>query len=102
MTLIAALTRYDVGNYVEDLFDVYIALLLIYILTNLLFSFGARPPYSPVLDSVLKFLRDVSEPYLRIFRRFIPAVGSIDLSPMLAIIVLGIVRAILVPLISGN
>jgi YggT family protein len=102
MTLIAAVTRFDVANYVQDLFDVYIAFLLIYILTNLVFSFGLRPPYSPTLDTVLKFLRDVSEPYLRIFRRLIPSFGGIDLSPMLALIVLGIVSRILVNLISGN
>lgn len=102
MTLLAAVTRGDVASYVEDLFGVYIACLLIYILTNLVFSFGLRPPYSRALNAVLAFLRDVSEPYLRIFRRFIPAFGGIDLSPMLAIIVLGIARAIIVPAISGN
>jgi YggT family protein len=102
MTLIAAVTRDDVASYVSDLFGVYLALLLIYILTNLVFSFGLRHPYSRALDAVLKFLRDVSEPYLRIFRRIIPSFGGIDLSPMLALIVLGIVSRILVNLISGN
>jgi YggT family protein len=102
MTLIAAVTRDDVASYVSDLFGVYLALLLIYILTNLVFSFGLRPPYSRALDAVLKFLRDVSEPYLRIFRRIIPSFGGIDLSPMLALIVLGIVSRIVVNLISGN
>lgn len=102
MTLLAAVTRGDVASYVEDLFGVYIACLLIYILTNLVFSFGLRPPYSRALNAVLGFLRDVSEPYLRVFRRFIPSFGGIDLSPMLAIIVLGIARAIIVPAISGN
>ena len=101
MTLIAALTRYDVANYVQDLFGVYIAFLLIYILANLVFSFGARPPYSQTLDAVLKFLRDICEPYLRIFRRLIPSFGGIDLSPMLALIVLGIADQIIVNLISG-
>lgn len=102
MTLLAAVTRLDVANYIEDLFAVYIACLLIYILTNLVFAFGLRPPYSRQLNAVLTFLREVCEPYLRIFRRFIPSFGGIDLSPMVAIIVLGIVRTILVNAISGN
>jgi YggT family protein len=102
MMVLAAVTRLDAANYVEDLFDVYLAFLLIYILTNLVFSFGLRPPYSVVLDAVLKFLRDVSEPYLRVFRRILPSFGAIDLSPMLAIIVLYIVRSLLFKLISGT
>ena len=51
----------------------------------MLFSFGLRPPYSRWSDAVLSFLRDVSEPYLRIFRKFIPPIGMFDLSPIVAI-----------------
>ena len=65
------------------------------------FAFGGRPPYSRGLDVVLNFLRDVSEPYLRIFRRFIPAIGMLDLSPFVAIIVLVVLRTVLVELIQG-
>ncbi len=99
--LLEAVSRANVSNFIGDLFDVYIALILIYILSNLLFSFGARPPYSRVMDALLGFLRDVSEPFLRIFRRLIPSMGAIDLSPMLAILVLIVVRAILVNAIGG-
>jgi YggT family protein len=99
--LLEAVTRANVASYIEDLFDVYIALILIYILSNLLFSFGSRPPYSRVLDAILGFLRDVSEPFLGIFRRLIPSMGAIDLSPMLAILVLIVVRTILVDAIGG-
>jgi YggT family protein len=99
--LVTAVTRGDIGQYVGDLFSVYIALILIYIIANLVLSFGARPAYSRTLDAVLGFLRDVSEPFLRIFRRFIPSMGGIDLSPILALIVLTVVRTIVVNLISG-
>lgn len=99
--LITAVSRLDIATYVGDLFSVYIALILIYIIANLVLSFGARPAYSRTLDAVLGFLRDVSEPFLRIFRRFIPSMGGIDLSPMLALIVLYVARTIVVNLISG-
>jgi YggT family protein len=99
--LITAAVRADIADYVGDLFSVYIALLLIYLIANLVLSFGARPAYSRTLDAVLGFLRDVSEPFLRIFRRFIPSMGGIDLSPILALIVLYVVRAIVVNLIRG-
>jgi YggT family protein len=99
--LLAAVTRVDIARYVNALFEVYIVLIFVYILLNLLFSFGVRTPYSRWSDVVLNFLRDVCEPYLRIFRRFIPPIGMFDLTPMIAIILLVIVRTIVVNLISG-
>jgi YggT family protein len=101
MTLAEAVTRVDVANYVSALFEVYILLIFVYILLNLLFSFGVRMPYSRFTNAVLGFLRDVCEPYLKIFRRFIPPIGMFDLTPMIAIIVLYIVQYIVVKLIQG-
>ena len=101
MTVIAALTRGDIANYVQALFLVYILLIFLYILLNMMFSLGLRPPYSRVMDSIMNFLRDVCEPYLKIFRRFIPPIGMFDLTPMIAIIVLWIVQMLVVSLIQG-
>jgi YggT family protein len=99
--LLADTARHDIANYVSGLFTVYIVLLFIYILLNLMFSLGVRPPYSRVSDAILGFLRDISEPFLRIFRRFIPPLGQMDLSPILGIILLYFVRYLLVSLING-
>jgi YggT family protein len=96
-----ALTRADVANYVSALFSVYIILIFVYILLNLLFSFGARPPYTRWSDAILSFLRDVSEPYLGLFRKFIPPIGMFDLSPMIGIFLLIIARQIIVNAIHG-
>jgi uncharacterized protein YggT (Ycf19 family) len=95
-----ALSRADIANYVRALFLVYILLILVYILTNIMFSFGMRPPYSRASDAVLNFLRDVCEPYLRLFRRLIPPIGMFDLSPILALILLGFLQTIIVNAIS--
>ena len=99
--LALATTRSDIASYVSALFEVYIGIIFVYILLNLLFSFGMRMPYSRYSDAFMNFLRDVSEPYLRLFRRFIPPLGAIDLSPMVAIIVLYFVRSLLVSVIQG-
>ena len=101
MTLIAAITRGDIANYVSALIFVYIVLIFIHILLSMLFSFGMRMPYARWTDAVLNFLREVCEPYLRLFRRFIPQLGAFDLSPMVAIIVLYVIRIVLVNLITG-
>ncbi len=101
MTLVLALTRVDVANYVNALFEVYILLIFIHILLNLMFSFGVRLPYSRWSDAILNFLRDVCEPYLRIFRRVIPPLGMFDLSPMIAIFVLVFLDRIVYGAIHG-
>ncbi|HLH66287.1 MAG TPA: YggT family protein [Solirubrobacteraceae bacterium] len=100
--LTAATVRYDIANYVGALLYVYIVLIFLHILIGLLLSFGMRLPYARWSDAVLGFLRDVSEPYLRLFRRVIPPIGAFDFSPMIAIILLYIVRRVLVNAIAGT
>ena len=96
-----ASARIDISNYVSALFTAYIIIIFIYVLLNMMFSLGVRPPYSRVTDAILGFLRDACEPYLRVFRRFIPPIGQIDLSPMVAIIVLYFVSSLIVDAIHG-
>jgi YggT family protein len=101
MMLVLASTRTQIGNYVDALFTVYILLIFVYILLNLMFSFGLRLPYARWSDAVMTFLRDVCEPYLKIFRRLIPPIGMLDLTPMIAIILLYVVRGFVVSAIQG-
>jgi YggT family protein len=62
-------------------------------------------PYYRWLDAVLNFVREVTDPYLNLFRRFMPALrvggAGLDLSPMVATFVLIIVGRIVVTLIQG-
>jgi uncharacterized protein YggT (Ycf19 family) len=101
MTLLAAVTRDDVAGYVDAVFLVYSLLIIVYVLLSMIFSLGARIPYSRFTDAILTFLRDVSEPFLQIFRKFIPLIGPLDLSPLVALIVLNVVRVIVVNAIAG-
>lgn len=101
MTFVLASARTEVAGYLSTLIYVYTLLIVLYIVVQLLFAFGVRPPYSRGSDAVLSFLRDVCEPYLRVFRRFIPMVGSFDFSPIVAIIVLSLVGNLIVSLIHG-
>ena len=99
--LLTAVSRNDIANYVGWVFYVYILIIFLYILVNWLLAAGVRPPYSRVSDAVLTFLKDTSEPYLRLFRRFIPPLGMIDFSPIVAIIVLYFLRYIVTQAIAG-
>jgi YggT family protein len=101
VTLILALTRNNIADYVQALFRVYSLIIIAYIVSSLFFAFGGRIPYSRWSRAILDFLRDVSEPLLRPFRAILPNIGPLDLSPMLAIIALNIVGAIVVNIIRG-
>jgi YggT family protein len=94
--LLAAIDRNDIADYVNAVFLVY----LILILVRILLSWIPRMPYNPVLHAVVTFVHDVTDPYLRLFRRILPPLGTggfgLDLSPIIAIIVLYIVQAIVV------
>lgn len=96
-----ALDRGDVATYVNALFIVYIVL----IFCNILVSYVPRMPYNPALRAVLDFIAETTNPYLNLFRRFLPPVGgagfALDLSPMIGIIVLFVVQALVVNLIAG-
>ena len=70
-------------TFVNVFVSVYSLLILLYIVASWL-----RLPYSPWLNRVQRFLYDVCNPYLRLFRRVLPPLGPLDLSPVLAVIVL--------------
>jgi YggT family protein len=62
---------------------VYTLLILAYIITA-----WVRLPYSPWLNRIQRFLYDVCEPYLRLFRRILPTFGPLDLSPVVGVLFL--------------
>ncbi len=77
-------------TFVNVFITVYTLVILAYIVTSWL-----RLPYSPWLNRIQRFLYDVSEPYLRLFRRVLPSMGPLDLSPMVGIVALIIFRVVL-------
>jgi YggT family protein len=96
-----AAVRDDIARYVDALFTVYLILIFAYVVVSIMYSVGIRPPYSRWWNGVVDFLRSVVEPYLRIFRRVLPMFGPLDLSPMVATIVLIVVWRIVVSAIQG-
>ncbi len=96
-----ATVRTQIADYLTALIDVYSVLLIAYVITSVLFSLDVRVPYSRWSNAVLSFLRDVSEPYLRVFRRVIPALGPLDLSPFVGLIVLQLVGQLVINAIHG-
>ena len=86
----------SIQRFVDVFVLVYILLIFAYILTS-----WFRMPYSPWLNRIQRFLYDVCEPYLRIFRRFLPALGPLDLSPIVAVFSLIILNQIVVAILES-
>jgi YggT family protein len=97
-----ASARTEIADVLSSILYVYGIIIFLYIVVQLLFNAGLRPPYSRTSGAVLQFLRDVCEPYLRLFRRLMPGMGGWDFSPMLALLTLYVVnRVIVLDLIHG-
>lgn len=83
-----------IAGYVQALFWVYYVLIII----RIIFSWIGIPSQKQVLV-FFRFVYDVTDPYLRIFRRFIPSMGGIDFSPMIAMLALVLIERIVVSII---
>jgi YggT family protein len=85
----------SVQNFVQVFTLVYFLLIFAYILMS-----WVRLPYSIWMSRIQRFLYDVCEPYLRIFRRILPPFGPLDLSPIVAIFALWIASSVVVNLLG--
>ena len=92
----AADARTEIADLLAAILLVYTIIIIAWIVASLVFSLGARIPYSRPVTAVLDFLRDVTEPYLRLFRRLPLRIGPLDLTPMVAIIALQLVGGIII------
>jgi len=101
VTLPLALSRMDVADYLNTLMLIYLVLIFI----RILMSWLPRIPYNRYLDMGISFVRDVTDPYLNLFRRFLPPVrlgpGALDLSPIVATFVLLLVGGALIRVVRG-
>src|SRR5712691_7393675 len=84
------------ANFINVFIFVYILLIFAFILTSWI-----RLPYSPWLNRIQRFLYDVCDPYLRIFRRLLPPLmGSLDLSPVIGVVALIALDRLIASLLS--
>ena len=82
--------RGSVVSFLQVFIYVYSILILAYIITS-----WVRLPYSTWLNRIQRFLYDVCDPYLRLWRRILPTFGPLDLSPVVGVAFLYIISTIL-------
>jgi YggT family protein len=99
--VIAAIDRIDIAEYVSTLITVYIVLIFI----RILMSYFRSIPYYRALDIFLRFVTEVTDPWLNLFRRLIPPMrmggASLDLTPMIATFALILLGRVVTSLIAG-
>ncbi len=68
---------------IVELVDIYTFAIFVYVLLSWF------PTKQGVLETINDFLAKICDPYLDLFKRFIPPIGGmVDISPIIAIIVL--------------
>jgi YggT family protein len=100
VTIFAASAREEIADFVSALVTVYVLVIIAWVVISFIFAMGVRMPYSRWSNAVLDFLRDTATPWLNLFRRLPLRIGPLDLTPIVAIIVLQILGGIVVSAID--
>lgn len=82
-------------NITNAVFDFYEILIVVYIISSWL-------PVKGFMADVRNALATLCEPYISVFRRFIPTLGGLDFSPFIAIIVLRMIQRFVISLLLGS
>ena len=93
--------REEIADFLSALLTVYIIVIIAWVVLSFVLALGVRVPYNRWASGVMDFLRDTANPYLSLFRRLPLRIGPLDLSPVVAILVLQIVGGIVVGIIRG-
>ena len=78
-----------------DTFELLAILTTIAAVFSWLYAFNVINPRNQFVASIGQFLYSVTEPALRVIRRYIPSFGGIDISPIVLLLLLYLVRQIL-------
>jgi YggT family protein len=80
---------------INGLFFIFYVLLF----ANIIFSWVRPNPYHPVYGPIIRFVYAVTEPVLNPVRRLMPAMGGLDFSPMIVLLLARVLQGAIVGLI---
>ena len=83
----------QVKLFINVFISVYALVVFLYVLTSWI-----RLPYS--FNPVQRFLSEVCEPYLRLWRRVLPSFGPLDLSPVVGVAALYVLLAVAINILD--
>ena len=80
---------------IDLLFNVFYILLI----ARIVISFIRVSPYHPTWGPIIRFIYETTEPVLAPVRNMLPPMGGLDFSPMIVLILAGVLRSILIQLL---
>ena len=90
---------FDAINSIESFLQVFVYVYSLLILAYIITSW-VRMPYSVWLNRIQRFLYDVCDPYLRMWRRVLPSFGPLDLSPVVGVAALYVLLAVAINILD--
>ena len=83
-------------SLIIQIISLYKLVLLIYIIATWLISFNVINTSNRFIYSAIDVLYRLSEPSLRLVRRYVPTFGSIDISPIIVYLLLWFIQSLLI------
>lgn len=80
---------------IDSIVDIYVFTLLAYVIASWLVSFNIVNPWQPFVRMILQTLSRIHEPLLSRIRAVLPALGGLDLSPIIVLLAVQFLRNLL-------
>ena len=75
-----------------QILDIYWWIIIAAVISSWLVGFGIINAYNPIARNILRVLHALTEPIFGPVRRIIPALGGLDLSPLIVLLLLTFLR----------
>ena len=72
--------------------DLYFYVIIAAVIASWLVGFGIINSYNPIARQILRVLHAITEPLFAPVRRILPAIGGLDLSPLIVLLLLSFLR----------
>ena len=79
-----------------QIINLYKLVLLIYIIATWLISFNVINTSNRFIYSAMEILYKLCEPSLRLVRKYVPAFGNVDISPIIVYLLLWFIQSLLI------
>ena len=86
---------HSLAALIDLLIQIYTWVLVASAVLSWLLAFGIVNRHSPAVSQIGRFLYQITEPVLRPIRRVVPLMGGVDLSPLVLILLLWLLRNLL-------
>jgi YggT family protein len=87
-------------GFISFLLDIYIFILIAAAVMSWLVVFNVVNTRSPAVAMIGEFLYRITEPVLRPIRERLPNFGGIDISPIIAILIIYFIQRVIIPIVA--